>query len=168
MILEGVECAVADRTAVWVPRAAASELRAAAPDSLGGADLVALSETGFLLFDRPICATSLGNGGPLGISPINGVIWWAAAFDGNTFDYCPAEPNVVMVHVLSTTVSPDSPWGPQIWEGSTLSDIGVFLLPVGGHLAGPPASVEDDLTPLIELLFGFGVAACEFGLQASA
>ncbi|WP_040517686.1 hypothetical protein [Gordonia neofelifaecis] len=119
--------------------------------------LIGAGHYGFLVFEHPITETTLGSAEPSGTGPINGLVWWAAEFDGHGLRQDSDVPNLVVVHALSTRVSSELPWQPMVWEDSELTDLGMFPLPLGTEMT-PPSVKQDDLAPAIQLLLAYGQA----------
>ncbi len=147
------EAAVTEMPPTWLSREAAEAIRGDMPVPAHGADLAYAGPRGFLLFDQHLGATTLGSAGSLGVAPINGIVWWSARFDGHDLCREDDDPDLMMVHVLSEYLSPDEPWNEAVWMDSTLTDLGMFALPMVGDVTPPPAE-SDDLVPVIELLLG--------------
>lgn len=147
-----------DRSApTWLSAEIVDELIASVGGLVDTEALIGGGQRGFLLFEKPVCSTTLGAAGSLGIAPINGLIWWAADLDGHDFHQDADHPNLVVVHALSTFISTEAPWSPALWSDSTLTDLGMFPLPLG-MVKSPPTVADDDLAPAIRLLLGYGAA----------
>lgn len=155
IVAQAAEATVREMPPTWLTREVAGAMRRDMPVPATGADLRCAGPRGFLLFERHLGATTLGDAGPLGVAPISGIVWWSARFDGHDLHRDDDDPDLVMVHVLSEYVSRDEPWDESVWDGSTLTDLGMFALPTVGDVTPPPADI-DDLVPVIELLLGIG------------
>ncbi|WP_298443107.1 hypothetical protein [Gordonia sp. (in: high G+C Gram-positive bacteria)] len=154
-MLAAVRAAVVGAAPTWLSGDVAVAIRAGAPRPAAPGDLAALGPRGLLIFGAPLGETTLGRAGPLGRAPVNGLAWWTAAIDGDGIHANEVEPDLLIVHVLSEYLCADSPWSPAVWSESTVTDIGMFPLPLGGEFCAPSPEV-DDLAPVIELLLGIG------------
>lgn len=158
-MLDGALHALATASPTWIPAATAVSLRNSLSVPAPSDDLIALGETGFLLFQRPLAVTTLGGAGPDGLAPIQGLLWWSANLADDDSGLVPGDdPDLIVVHALSSYVTPAVPWSPGVWGNATLTDIGMFPLPLGQQITPPPVS-RDDLAPALELLFSLGAAA---------
>ncbi|MFT3662414.1 MAG: hypothetical protein QM809_13815 [Gordonia sp. (in: high G+C Gram-positive bacteria)] len=164
-MMEAAELVVDACEPVWFAAGAVEEFRADLRRPAPTADLLGAGSVGFLLFERPITRTTHGAAGRHGTAPVFGVLWWSAYTDGRGVDLEADAPNLLVMHLLSTEISPEFPW-PEVWDDSTLSDIGITLVALGG--ADLPAHAEaDDLAPLHELLLSYGAAVREGRIPAA-
>ncbi|MBM7369409.1 hypothetical protein [Gordonia hydrophobica] len=156
-MLTGAQLAVERAHPTWLSSSSVNTLTSMLTAPAMTDSLIADGHYGFLIFERPIAQTTLGSAEPSGVAPINGLVWWAAEFDGHGFRHESQEPNIVVVHALSTRVSSELPWQPMVWEDSELTDLGMFPLPLAMEMT-PPTVTQDDLAPAIGLLFAYGQA----------
>ncbi|WP_157851039.1 hypothetical protein [Gordonia phthalatica] len=156
-MLDGAQLAVEQAQPTWMSTSTVATVSAMLESPAQTDALIAGGRLGFLVFEEPITLTTLGEAEPDGVAPMDGLVWWAAEFDGHSFRQDSDEPNIVVVHGLSTRVSSEAPWGPSVWEDSELTDLGMFPLPLGMEMT-PPTAKQDDLAPAIQLLFAYGQA----------
>lgn len=156
-MLTGAQLAVERAQPTWLSSSTVAALSASLVSPASTDSLIAAGRYGFLLFEEPVTMTTLGSAEPDGIAPMNGLVWWAGEFDGHGFRHDSDEPNIVVIHGLSTRVSSEAPWLPSVWEDSELTDLGMFPLPLGMEMT-PPTATQDDLAPTIHLLFAYGQA----------
>lgn len=156
-MLSGAQAALERARPTWLASSTVNTLTSMLSSPAKTDSLIADGHHGFLVFERPIAQTTLGSAEPSGVAPINGLVWWAAEFDGHDFRQDSDAPNIVVVHALSTRVSSELPWQPMVWEDSELTDLGMFPLPLAMEMT-PPTAKQDDLAPAIQLLFAYGQA----------
>ena len=156
-MLTGAQTAVEQARPTWLSTSTVATVAAMLDSPAPTDSLIADGRLGFLVFEEPITMTTLGDAEPDGLAPLDGLVWWAAEFDGHGFRQDSEEPNIVVVHGLSSRVSSEAPWGPAVWEDSELTDLGMFPLPLGMEMT-PPTAKQDDLAPAIHLLFAYGQA----------
>lgn len=156
-MLTGARRAIAEAPPTWMSSSTVATVSSMLVSPALTDSLIADGQLGFLVFEEPITMTTLGEAEPDGVAPMDGLVWWAAEFDGHGFRLESDAPNIVVVHGLSTRVSSDAPWGPTVWEDSELTDLGMFPLPLGMEMT-PPTTKQDDLAPAIHLLFAYGQA----------
>ncbi|WP_454166222.1 hypothetical protein [Gordonia iterans] len=155
VVVEAAEDAVESSEPVWLSTDQVDGYLAGGSRPVSTGHLVGAGPTGLLLFDKPIAQTLLP-GSAQGTAPVLGALWWSSYFDGETFDVDADEPNLVTVHELSTQVSPGFPWC-DVWDDSTLSDLGFFSVGLGGETVRDED--EDLLPPLLRLLMCYGAAS---------
>lgn len=156
-MLDAARRSAEEATPTWLCAEVVETLSAQVPSPIETDVLVGAGDRGFLLFEKAVCSTTLGDAGSLGIAPVNGVLWWTADFDGQEFHQDADHPNLIVVHALSTLTSREMPWSPRVWSDSTLTDLGMFPMPLGIEGA-PPSGLNNDLAPAVRLLLGYGVA----------
>ncbi|MGB3301470.1 MAG: hypothetical protein WBA38_08555 [Gordonia sp. (in: high G+C Gram-positive bacteria)] len=159
-MIDGALHALSTAPPTWLRAGTVASLRDELVVPAPATDLTVVGASGFLVFQRPVTLSTLGDAGPAGIAPINALLWWPADFDGHDLHLDEAEPVMIVVHALSTYLTAETSWSPAVWSDSTLTDLGMFPLPLLRDMV-PPSETKDDLAPAIELLLGLGAAARE-------
>ncbi|NMO03277.1 hypothetical protein HH308_18850 [Gordonia sp. TBRC 11910] len=159
-IVGHVKRAVDTSSPTWLPRDIADGVREQLQIPACASDLLAAGAHGMVVFEGPATRTSLGAARSTAGAPVNGLAWWPARLEESSLDYDGDEPELIVVHVLSTEIGDGSPWLASLWGSATLKDIGMFALPLNQEII-PPSAEEDDLAPAIATLLGFGSAVRE-------
>ncbi len=167
VMVTAAQSALRESPPTWLSDAAAGALGRGLATPAAATDLTAAGGSGFLLFESPVTMTTLGYAGPAGVAPLDAMLWWSASFDGHDLHHDADHADLVVVHGLSTYVTNDAPWPASVWADSTLTDIGMFPLPLLGEVS-PPHPDDNDLAPAIVTLLGLGAAVREDRVMFSA
>jgi len=157
-ILENATRVLAEQAPVWVSARAHEELWALPPSPLYSEDLTGLSGSGMAVFADPVAQTRLSEPVPYGIAAVEGALWWsttAGELTGTEEAPDPGAP-LVVIHPLARQAPSGTPFPTGLWEGSTLRDLGMVVVPVGSPML--PEN-DDDLAPLLCALAMLGCAA---------
>ncbi len=157
LMVTAARSALRESPPTWLTDAAVDAFGRTLTTPAAATDLVGAGPSGFLVFESPVTMTTLGDAGPTGVAPLDAVLWWSASFDGHDLHHDAEHADLVVVHGLSTYVTNDAPWPASVWSESTLTDIGMFPLPLLGEVT-PPHPTDDDLAPAIVVLLALGAA----------